>query len=194
MRIELAALSLSLLAASPALAEQFGDKGVIAPSGEITLSMQTVSSSGFGRGTTTGTFALRPGAMFFIMPGLAIGGSLQLESNIGSGASGNSFGLMPEVGYNVRLAQNFSMFPHGGIGYFQGAAQYNFAGNWGTWDTNRLTLSANLPFLFHLGHFYIGGGPTLSADLWAQMHSGGWSYDANKTTGISLTTVMGGWF
>jgi hypothetical protein len=177
--------------AAASSAERFGDKGTIAPSGEVGLTVQAASPPG-GGGNTIGTLTFSPGAMFFITDGLAVGGSLQLQTSFGSGASANAFGLAPTVGYNIRIGEKMSFFPNSGFAFTQ--SHLNGNGYYGSADEVRLTYFIQAPLLFHFNHFYVGFGPNLSADLWAQAKSGNYSSDGTRYTTLSVTSVLGGWF
>jgi len=104
------ALVLTLLTA-PAFASaapmgRFGDAGTISPSGGVAVSY--TSNAPFNR--TSILFA--PTVFYFVVDGVAVGGGVGVAYFKNSGNSAvTAFSVAPAFGYNLRLADNISLFP-----------------------------------------------------------------------------------
>lgn len=138
--------------------------------------------------TSITAFYLNPRIAYFPIDNLSIGGELLFASFSGSTTTesvvGNTrsettrdfdraptaFGIMPMVGYNIRLGERFSIWPQGGIGFRRiSSTDLNDVGNpnddeefaraW--WFVN-----VDVPFLLHIvPNFAIGAGPGATFSL-----------------------------
>jgi hypothetical protein len=125
------------------------------------------------------TFYLNPRIHFFPIDNLSIGGEILFATFSGktitertnpgerierdASFAPTGFGIMPTIGYNIRISDKFSIWPHGGIGFRRFA-----------WDPNPDTelseswwfFNADVPFMLHIApHFSIGAGPGATITL-----------------------------
>jgi len=162
------ALLLTLLAApvfaSAAPMGRFGDAGTISPSGGLAVSH--TSNAPFN--TTSVLFA--PTIFYFVRDGVAVGGGVGAAYYKNSGSSAvTAFSVAPALGYNLRLANNISVFPNVRLSFTR------TTGGLGTWHQDILI---EAPLLVHLGNFFLGAGP----------------YFGPPGDTFGVTTVTGGWF
>lgn len=122
------------------------------------------------------SFYLNPRIHFFVIDNLSIGGEVLFASLSGSriekrtdrtttidiDESPTALGIMPLIGYNIRITDKFSIWPHGGVGYRNVSWEYpgnDVSENW--WFFN-----ADVPFMLNIvPHFSIGAGPGVTATL-----------------------------
>jgi hypothetical protein len=157
-----------------------------APAEEIGGVDQVVIASdflvGFNRSDKAGTptdLDLMPAIDYFISPALSIGGQVRLSHySVGSNST-THVGLGPRVGYYMPLHPMFSVFPRVGLSFDHVSAGKSH---------NLLTFFVYAPFMFHpVPHFFVGLGPSLSADIAGA--------DSNtRTAQFGLKTTVGGWF
>lgn len=157
----------------------------------------------------TSVFYLNPGADYFVINHLSIGGEVlfavssrsftahpvngpDVTQDEGNG-NGTHWGFMPRVGYDIVLSSLFSFWPRGGFGF----RTASFTGG-GSPD---LSLSSwfvyvDLPFLLHIAdHFFIGVGPGVTATVSSSRKQGGVSVDGfTGTDWRLLSTTIGGYF
>lgn len=141
--------------------------------------------------TTVTSFYINPRIHYFVIPNLSIGGEVLFATFDGSFESRarnvntnstvttkrdldnnpTAWGLMPMIGYNIRLGERFSIWPHGGIGFRHVGytSDINDPNNpnddvdttWTWWFFN-----ADVPFLLHIApHFALGAGPGATITL-----------------------------
>jgi hypothetical protein len=143
-----------------------------------------------GRVTDTGV-TLAPGILYFVADDIAVGGNVLLDVSRSDPDDTLSFGIQPVVAYNVRLTPGVSMLPNGWMAYRSSSIEVFGLDR----ETRRISVGIELPFLVHLvPHFFIGGGPYASYDLWAKSVTGSTSSDADKVADFGVRSVIGGWF
>jgi len=117
------------------------------------------------------SFYINPRIHYFIIDNLSIGGEILFATFSGErerrerdgrkvteeiDAAPTGFGIMPMIGYNIRISDKFSIWPHGGIGFRRFAWEYpnnELSETW--WFFN-----ADVPFMLNIApHFSIGAGP-----------------------------------
>jgi hypothetical protein len=146
--------------------------------------------------TSYTTFYLNPRIHYFLIENLSIGGEILLGFTSGertvrdrvNGATTETkfdapgptaIGILPMVGYNIRLGDKFSIWPHGGIGFR--SLGYTIED-----DNNAINdvevshslwfFTADVPFMLHIApHFSIGAGPGFTTSL-----SNKWSSKVNN--------------
>jgi hypothetical protein len=181
----------ALFAASSAHAqERFGAKGQVVPSGSAGFSYSSISVTGASASVVG--LQMSPGVLFFVRDGIALGGKLafvyQHVSAGGTSDSASSFGIGPVAGVNAPLGERVSWFPQLGITFL--TRDLFVAAN--APRLNTLALEMFAPFLFHpVRHFFLGGGPSFSADVVAGINTPG---EAPKTVAVGVQSVIGGWF
>ena len=182
------ALLLLLLAGAASAEDRFGSSGTISPSGSIGFSY-------LASGGSSDYFAsLDPGAMVFVVDGLAVGGSLHLS--YASGPSSYGYGGGPSVGWNLWLGDRFSLFPQASLRAVW--ATHSFGGG----TARLITAQAFAPVLFHVvPHFFLGAGPAVFRELDSTNRTGiltsGGTFVFVSTpllTTVGLQSVIGGWF
>jgi len=170
---------------------KFGDKGVISPLGSISLGYTSYN----GGSTTNFTFA--PGLLYFVIDNLAVGGQIQLNFQSGGGPRTVGFGLGPMVGYNIPLDSRFSIFPSGGLSLNVNNNSLSGPGPSTSATNTSLYFDANVPFLYHVGNYYLGVGPNLFVSLYSSAATGGplgtASRSASRNVAVGVSTVLGGW-
>jgi hypothetical protein len=188
-----------LYAGAAAAQERFGQKGTISPSGSVGASYST-TPSGVGDFTTYG-FSLDPGALFFVVDEVAIGGSVHFARawfefpGSPDRSALSAYGIGPTVGWNIWLGEHVSLFP-------QGTLRVSWQTSTGSDTTERvITVQAFAPAILHVApHFFLGLGPTVSRDIDSTFRvgiispGGSTVVSSPKTTTIGLQSVIGGWF
>jgi len=183
----------------------FGNAGQLAFSQDMNFALGGQSTSipnNTGDNPSEWGVTLRPSVDYFVIQGLSVGGfleyahaSVSIPNSLGTGGGSGStttttdtFGIGARVGYNIPIADSFSIWPLLGLG-FTTSSQTGDVGS------NAFTLSIFAPFLWHpVTHFFMGIGPQLSTDLAAQQSANGQSAAGNKVTTYGLQFVIGGWF
>lgn len=154
----------------------------------------------------TSVFYLNPGADYFVIDHLSIGGEVlfaitgtSVTRHVPNGADrtddgpgGTHFGFMPRIGYDIPIGSMFSIWPRGGIGWrhasFSGGGIADFS-------LSAWFFYADVPFMFHFAeHFFAGIGPGFTVTLASSVSGSNRSQDWNGYTDIRLlSTVLGGW-
>ena len=151
----------------------FGEAGQIVPQGSVKFGYTT------GNGDRS-DIAIEPGALYFIMDNLAVGGSVTLDRVGVSGGSTTTVGIAPTAAYNLPLVDKLTLFPQAALVL----VHTSIADTSGT----VIALSAFAPVLYHVtSHFFLGAGPLLSFDL---IVPSGMSHSFV----IELETTIGGYF
>jgi hypothetical protein len=164
------------------------------PGSASMLDVQYESAS--NNGGAVSRFGLAPTADYFIIDHLSLGaqilGSVAVYSpNTGTGATTTSFGLAPQVGYNINVTSGISLWPKIFFGYATRSTDH------GGISVNATAIGAFVPVLFHpVSHFYIGIGPNFSTELSSNVSGGGTSTstDGTKITAVGLMATFGGYF
>ncbi len=162
------------------------------------------------------SFYLNPRVHFFPIENLSIGGEVLFATFSGSLETRNrdvrnnatttvkrdldeaptAFGIMPMIGYNIRISPRFSIWPHGGIGFrWVGSTDPNDPNDpaddidtsfkW--WFFN-----ADVPFMLHIAeHFSLGAGPGITVSL---SHSRTETFRGVDTSTSGFTTTSFRWF
>jgi hypothetical protein len=170
-----------MLFAMPSLAEDFGRARVVALSSDANASFQYVSLSPSSASGTS--FLIRPAVDVFLADKLSLGGFAVLSSAsvaagtpMGSSATITTVGLGPRLGYNVELADRFSIWPK--LGFSWASVSGNNASD------SQFALVASGHLLYHpVPHFFVGFGPDLAVDLSGKMRS----------TTLGAAFAIGGW-
>jgi hypothetical protein len=172
----------SVVADSPS--GRFGLKGQLAVSSDTGLSISNTSISGIDGSSTT--LLLRPAVDYFIADSISVGGFLGVEYTSAPGGSSTAVSVGPRVGYNLPLAERFSLWPKIGFSFASTSQETDDVGPIEGEDETSTSIQLNLfaPFMFHpVEHFFLGFGPALDVDL---------SGD-NKATTIAARLTLGGW-
>ncbi len=190
LRIAVSALSAGALVwGSPVAAQSeaaFGDSGQVFATGS--LAFQNVSASGYSASATV--IAVTGGAHWFVASGWAIGADL-LVGHTSAGTQLTAFGLVPSVGYNLRLTPGFSVLPQFEASFQTQSASSTAGGNTST--ISHLALGGFLPLMVHPpGHFFVGIGPEVLADV--STGTSGLPYSVAKNTTIGIRSLIGAWF
>ncbi|HUJ26162.1 MAG TPA: hypothetical protein VLW85_09100 [Myxococcales bacterium] len=174
---------LALLVAA-AFAGDFGHTGQY-----LVMGSASVSYSSTGSDSVT-SLDVSPEVAGFIADHWALGLSLHytLTSATVNGVdqgTRTSGGISPYVAYDMPLGSQVSLFPSAGLLFTSQADRR-------TWG-----LTAFVPFLFHpVAHFFLGLGPSIAADLVAQVPGNGPTPTSNsdRTFTLGARTVLGGYF
>lgn len=152
---------------APTQAYGFGGAGQLAISSDFQASLMHHTNGG-----SITQLTLRPAADYFVIPNVSVGGQVAITHVSSGGFSDTAFGLLARAGYHLAFGDIWSFWPKGGLGFDLG--------------TNKRTyLDIYAPVLVHpIQHFFLGFGPALQLDL---------TNDAERQTGIGLTSVVGGW-
>lgn len=162
------------------------------------------------------SFYLNPRIHYFVIENLSIGGELLFATFSGStetrtrdirtgqvvtverdiDEAPTALGIMPMIGYNIRLGDKFSIWPHGGIGFRHvGLSDVNDPGDpTDDFDTSFKWwfFNADVPFLLHIApHFALGAGPGVTVSL---SHSRTDSFRGVDTTTSGFTHTHFRWF
>ncbi len=193
----LAAL-LSFSSTAHAQAQDFGNKGQLAISGDTNLSFTGTSLS--DNGGSSFTFLIQPSVDYFVIDNLSLGGFVAYEhTSVSPGGTGNStnvdtFGIGPRVGYDFRIGNSFSFWPKAMIEY---ATTSSSTGGQSNGD-NSWEVGVFAPFLLHPAeHFFLGLGPIVTTQLSnsasASQNGQTVSTDAPKATTYGIAFTLGGW-
>lgn len=158
------------------------------------IDFQYASANNNGGSATQ--FGLAPAADYFIIDNLSIGGQVlfslaSTSPSQGTGVSVTTFGIAPQVGYNIGITDNISFWPK----LFFGYESTSVSNNGGSYSEAALGIYA--PFLYHpVQHFFLGIGPNLATQLISSVTpaGGGASGDGFKATTFGLTATFGGYF
>jgi hypothetical protein len=153
------------------------------------------------------SFYLNPRMHFFVIDNLSIGGEILFATYSGKHIeervfpngvketvesetlfAPTGFGLMPLIGYNIRLGDKFSIWPQGGIGFrhfsWEPNANTEFGETW--WFAN-----VDVPFMLHIApHFSLGAGPGATFTLSQERKQ----TILGRTDTFDHTTTMWRWF
>lgn len=115
-------VALALLAglASPALAQGYAiDKGAWVLDGTVSLTSQGGELYENSQGDRLTSLSLAPSVLYFVVPGLAIGGSLNLGYAAQGDNSATTIGVGPEIAYFFGAPES-TVYPFvdGSVGYF----------------------------------------------------------------------------
>ncbi|MBN1961131.1 MAG: hypothetical protein JW841_09305 [Deltaproteobacteria bacterium] len=152
--------------------DTFGLADQIVPLGSIYFSYNTA-------GEGTNTLNIAPGALYFIMDNIAVGGKIAFHRYGYDGGSLSSFAFEPLAGYNLELGDKLTFLPQLGI---------IFDHSFGDASATFINLDVFAPALYHItSHFFIGAGPGLIYNI---IVPDGYDHSAI----IQLTTIIGGYF
>ncbi len=176
-------VSFPLLGSAAGKDARFGSARTLALGGGISLYTARTGS------TNATIMTMSPSASYFVVDDFAVGLDLGLTwISPSQGNSTTSLSLMPAVGYNIVLGPSFSVFPQAGIGY-----DHSSGGGTAGYSSSAVLLQGFVPFLVHVGNFFVGGGPILSAELSSSAEFNGVSQRSEKATTIGVATMLGGW-
>jgi hypothetical protein len=143
-------------------------------------------SVSMGGGSTT-FVNIAPAADYFLSPNISVGGIIGFASGNLGGVDVTAFGIGARVGYNVPLADAWSIWPRLGLEYIHASA--SSGGN--SASGYDIPLSIDVPILWHpAAHFFLGLGPVFSTELVSKTEG----VDQAKTTDIGINAVIGGYF
>jgi hypothetical protein len=168
-------------AASPAFAfggsaTQFDQDGNFVVTNQANLGFQQSLNS-----PTHTSFTLAPALDYFVIPHLSVGGQVLLSYAGGGGSHSTTFGLVPEVGYDIPLGDTWSFWPRVSLSF----TTTSFSSASGGSSNNDLSLGIFTPFLVHPAeHFFFGLGPGFTGVL----------AGPNPNTAITVGFVIGGYF
>jgi hypothetical protein len=164
---------------------RFGGQQTLAISGDFLLAVQRYSSTSFSSETNV---TVRPALDYFVLDHLSVGGLVGFGYMGGPGpldASRLSFAIGPRVGYEIALADRFSIWQNLGTSYLRSRDRYN--GQWFGPASWTLNATAGADVIGQIApHFFMGLGPYVVSEL---ARSGG---DASGT-GYGVTSTLGGW-
>jgi len=175
------ALVVALVSGRASAAEGgWGDQGRIVLTGA--LAAENVSAGG----SSATEVAFTPGIRYFAMNHLAIGADLQLV-HVSSGSGITAVGLLPSIGYDVVLSEVVSIVPQ-----LELMLQIQSAGSS---TLTRFAVGGFMPVIVHPpGHFFVGFGPEVLADVSSNLSGGISIFAAQKQTLIGARSVIGAWF
>jgi len=171
----------------------------------------SIGRVGFGAGGSTTSYGIQPAFHYFAAPNVSLGVSAQLRhiasepSNSGTynvlGSSTLTFGLSAAVGFNAWLGDRVSLWPRLSLGVSQNRETLSSSAfvsvNGAPVQVNAapevqtiVVVELFAPFLLHpTGHFFVGFGPDLYADLHNTFNGA-----SNKRTFLGAESAVGGWF
>jgi hypothetical protein len=168
--------------------------GLSAPVSMSAIDFQYITASNNGGSGTH--FGIAPAADYFVIDSLSIGGQVLFglsslsPGNGGPSSSVTSFGIAPQVGYNLGLTDNISFWPKLYFAYVSSSTNNNGP------SVSTGTLGIFAPFLYHPAqHFYLGIGPNLASQLVvSQSNNGNSTQNPSKLTVFGVMATFGGWF
>ncbi len=169
-------------------AEKFSRQGHLAISNDASFGF-TVEGNNAPASKTGVAFVIKPAADYFVIDNLSVGGYVRLgfanDAGVGLNDGGNTtFGVGARVGYNIPIAQNFSIWPRAGLGVNTASLNTTVNNVDVSVSQTNLTLNLSVPFLVHpVDHYFLGLAPALDVDLTGD----------TKTTAFSINFVVGGW-
>lgn len=192
-------------AAAPS-SERLGQQGQIVISSDLAFSM-TYTNVSAGSGNTHRdsiiSLLLGPAADYFISTNLSLGGAAQLLYLKQGPVNSTGVGIAPRAGLLIPLSDKLSFWPRVSVGFYSisstqkleaSTAPGSPAGQTDVTETNthKLVQAAIFaPLTYELAtHFFVGLGPSLSIDLYSK--SG--RINADRTTTIGISSVVGGYF
>jgi hypothetical protein len=132
---------------------------------------------------------LQPAMEVFLASNFSIGGQVRIGFTSNNLADTTTIGLLPRVGYDISIGPTASIWPRASLAYLHNSTSSSAGGDTVSWYT--VSFIAFVPVLFQPApHFFIGGGPYLSADLISKYQS----TPGNKTTALGLVSTVGGYF
>lgn len=179
-----------------AQAQDFGNRGQLAISGDTNLSLTGTSLS--DNGGSSFTFVIQPSADYFVIDNLSLGGFVSYEhlstSNGGNTANTDTFGVGPRIGYDIRIGNSFSFWPKALVEYAESSTSSGGVSNGG----DGWTIGIFAPFLFHpVQHFFLGLGPILTTQVSSNashsQNGQSTSISAPQATTYGLAFTLGGW-
>jgi hypothetical protein len=157
----------------------FGAPGQVTIASDFGISFIHYSDAEFSE------LVLEPALDYFIAPNLSVGGKVRFDYSKNKGGSTSALGVGPRVGYQLPLADMFSVFPK--LGFFLEHVSSSVSGGASSGYT-LFSLTIDVPFLWHpVPHFFIGIGPTLFANI-----AGATS--AQRDVQFGLVSTVGGFF
>ena len=108
----------------------------------------------------------------------------------GNSSSVTTFGIAPQVGYNLGLTDSISFWPKLYFGYTSSSTNNNGP----TFSSGALGIYA--PFLYHpVQHLFLGLGPNFSTQLVAsESQNGNSAQNYPKVTVFGVMATIGGYF
>jgi hypothetical protein len=148
---------------------------------------------------------LAPALDYFVVDNLSLGAQLLFDlvtispGSVGAGqpqpqgTTITTFGIAPQVGYNIALGDNFSIWPKLFFAYSNSSQSNNG-------PTGQVfTLGGFVPFLYHpVRHFFLGIGPNLSTQLGNSSSVSASNVTtttySDKATAFGIMATFGGYF
>jgi hypothetical protein len=209
--------TLSLLLAAPALAQQFptndpsygatdptlgggpeafGAPGQMLISSSFDIDFRFTKQSFMSLDRSIKELVISPELMFFLIPNLAIGGTLAFDYTSGEDLmtggdySNTSVGIGPLVAYNFWIGPRSSVFPTLGVLYNHTSFEIDQAGGKLSASGYDISLLVRVPVLFHpFQHVFVGVTPFTEIDLVSKQED----MDTWKTTTFGITLDIGFW-
>jgi len=191
----------------PAAPRRFADRGQLAISNDVDLSFLAQSVS--DQGGSQWTLSIAPGADYFVLRGLSVGGQVSFTrtwtktyytnlypptTTFAMTATDDSYGIGPRVGYAIRIEDAVSLWPRLALLYGQTVASTTPAGARGTTQGSTFDVQLFAPIVWTpAGHFFLGLGPFVQTDVTASSSVNGQSVPADKTTTLGVKLDLGGW-
>jgi hypothetical protein len=134
----------------------FAGIGIGAPTAELGFSTPALRNAHFDP-----QFAIGPSIDIFIIPNLSLGGTIGFSFSRPFGiADVFTFFFMPRVGYNIPIANHFSLWPQFSIGV--GVSNVAPIGGGNSVTEAMVPLDFFVPFLYHpVENFLVGLGPAV---------------------------------
>jgi hypothetical protein len=166
---------------------RFGDRGELAISGGSSLTFARTEVSGSSSSPST-SFLFSPGIDWFPTVGLSLGVRVgyahQSDARL---PDSNSFSVGPRVGYDVPLADHWSLWPQ--VYASTGAAWESDGSRAQSWGAG-----GYVPVLYHPApHFFLGLGPSGATVYIPAVGNGQQVTPALTLTTYGLLATVGGW-
>jgi hypothetical protein len=180
-------------ATDPSLAtgpERFGAPGQMVISADFDVDFRYNKFSLDDMSTSIKEVVIGPDLMFFLMPNLALGGTLAFDYSTGQGVSLTRVGLGPLLAYNFWIGPKASVFPTLGVLYRHTDQEEDIPGGKDSDSGYGVSLLVRLPVLFHpFQHVFAGFTPFFEADMVNKMND----MDTSKRQTFGLTLDIGFW-
>jgi hypothetical protein len=158
--------------------KRFGSKGTISITNEVgaELGYVNVSSHGFF------VVNLLPGADYFAIDHLSVGGDVGFTFTSYDGGTGGNFILNPRIGYQIPITPALDIWPRGGMQLLVGDPVIN--GLTASGSETHFGFLIDAPIIYHVSpHFFLGMAPTFYAQLTGD----------TKISSFTFNFVMGGY-
>lgn len=165
---------------------RFGSMGQWAFSNDSALAVSGTTQSDGG---TSVNLTLSPSVDYFVFRNLSLGAFVGFRYTKAGDNDAFRFQVGPRVGYNIYLADRWTLWPKAGISYARTRSSSDVATMGNTQlvqeaKQNAIALNLFAPVMFlPVEHFFLGFGPFLDTDLNGN----------NRATVFGGKLTMGGW-